>query len=171
MLSVKNISCFWLVRNLHYSFSFFFLIFIISQLGNPTIDTYNNLIGMFKCWWNHGLISNSVYKRLREHCPSEPLLKRKGKCDMAWKNAMKEMGKINIHSLFHPPSKDEGSDNRTMIFGEANLCLVNSTLRYINKKQVIKALHAQTFRLKSDWKHCRYSINKTFHFLNLFHYG
>lgn len=73
------------------------------QLGNPLIDDFHDNIGTFEFWWNHGLISDSIYKSLNESCPHDSFLFPKNQCFSALENAYRQLGEINPYDIYENP--------------------------------------------------------------------
>lgn len=130
-------------------------------LGNPLIDDYHDSIGTYEYWWNHGLIADSTYKKLKQSCPQDSFLFPQGECYDAQTEAFNEFGNIDPYSIFDNtctgiatlrqnleqplPWKFRGNDE----------CLILNTKKYMNNHRVQKALHANvTGKIPYRWTAC-----------------
>jgi hypothetical protein len=43
------------------------------QVGNAVTDDYDDYMGTFQSWWNHGLVSDSTYRQLKASCIHDSL--------------------------------------------------------------------------------------------------
>ncbi|GJM94968.1 hypothetical protein PR202_ga11656 [Eleusine coracana subsp. coracana] len=69
------------------------------QVGNAVTDDYNDYIGTFESWWNHGIISDSTYRQLRASCIHDSLVHPSSACLDALDMASTEQGNIDIDTI------------------------------------------------------------------------
>ncbi|VAH02072.1 unnamed protein product [Triticum turgidum subsp. durum] len=72
------------------------------MVGNGLIDDYHDYVGTFEFWWNHGLVSDDTYQRLREACLHDSFIHPSPACDAATDVATAEQGNIDMYSLYTP---------------------------------------------------------------------
>ncbi|KAK3137202.1 hypothetical protein QOZ80_5BG0449090 [Eleusine coracana subsp. coracana] len=72
-------------------------------VGNAVTDDYNDYIGTFESWWNHGIISDSTYRQLRASCIHDSLVHPSSACLDALDMASTEQGNIDMYSIYTPP--------------------------------------------------------------------
>ncbi|GJN35698.1 hypothetical protein PR202_gb24498 [Eleusine coracana subsp. coracana] len=68
-------------------------------VGNAVTDDYNDYIGTFESWWNHGIISDSTYRQLRASCIHDSLVHPSSACLDALDMASTEQGNIDIDTI------------------------------------------------------------------------
>ncbi|KAJ4720821.1 Carboxypeptidase [Melia azedarach] len=130
-------------------------------LGNPVIDNYHDYVGTHEYWWNHGLISESTYKKLQKYCPHDSYLFPKNKCNAALSRAYSEFGDIDPYNIYSSPCNESASLKRNLQlplpwkFRGADECIVEHTKVYMNRLDVQKALHA---RINHTWRPCSSAI-------------
>ncbi|KAL2896621.1 Serine carboxypeptidase-like 28 [Bienertia sinuspersici] len=133
-------------------------------LGNPLIDDYLDNEGSFDYWLNHGLISDSTYKALKDSCLNESFLFPKGECNGALFKAYSEFGDINPYDIYGPVCSDFSAIRQHYYNNNNPLpytykgnddCVVTYTTKYMNRPDVQKALHANiTGSIPHPWKAC-----------------
>ncbi|XWS07927.1 hypothetical protein CRYUN_Cryun41cG0033600 [Craigia yunnanensis] len=136
-------------------------------LGNPLLDDYYDNKGTHEYWWNHGLISDSLYNNLKKSCANDTFLFPKGECNKALTTAYDEFRDINPYNIYGPPCN--GSSTLKHNLGQLPLpwrfrgndeCVVKYTKRYMNNRRVQKALHANVTHLHYPWTTCSSVIRR-----------
>ncbi|TVU18546.1 hypothetical protein EJB05_34652 [Eragrostis curvula] len=81
----------------------------IRGVGNAVIDDYNDYMGTFESWWNHGLISDATYRQLKASCIHDSLEHPSNACLDAFDTAYTEQGDIDMYSIYTPPCNQTSS--------------------------------------------------------------
>lgn len=133
-------------------------------LHNPLIDDHYDSIGTHEYWWNHGLISDSTYKKLRA-CPSDSFLFPSGECYDALSRAYNEFGDIDPYSIYGDTCIGTALLRHNLrqplpfTFRGSDECLITHTKKYMNNPKVQKALHANvTRKIPYPWAACSAAI-------------
>ena len=61
------------------------------------------MIGMFKYWWHHGLISDETLESGLKVCPGTSLIHPSPECQKIMDKATEEQGNIDVYSIYTPP--------------------------------------------------------------------
>ncbi|KDP25724.1 hypothetical protein JCGZ_23945 [Jatropha curcas] len=130
-------------------------------LGNPLLDDYHDNRGTHEYWWNHGLISDSTYKKLKKYCTNDSYLFPKDGCNLALEKAFSEFGQINPYDIFSPACSATSPVVRklkpppmALKFRGNDECVVKYTRKYMNRPKVQKALHANITGIPRLWAPC-----------------
>ncbi|GAB4836462.1 Serine carboxypeptidase-like 28 [Ancistrocladus abbreviatus] len=129
-------------------------------LGNPLIDDENDSKGSYEYWWNHGLISDSTYKALKQWCISDSFLFPRGNCNRALYAAYSEFGDINPYDIASNPCTSSATLRNNLLkplpytFRGNDECIVTYTRKYMNRPDVQKALHANPALISHPWRTC-----------------
>ncbi|KAL3732084.1 hypothetical protein ACJRO7_028859 [Eucalyptus globulus] len=130
------------------------------MVGNPLLDDFHDNVGRFEFWWNHGLISDSTYAALNESCPHDSFLFPHNKCNAAQTRAFTEFGSIDPYSIYKSPCPATGTLENSLDqslpwkFGGNEECIVKYTKKYMNRRSVQRALHANVTRIPHPWTPC-----------------
>ncbi|PON99377.1 Serine carboxypeptidase-like [Trema orientale] len=139
-------------------------------VGNAVTDNYYDSIGTVTFWWTHAIISDQTYKSILKNC-NFSAEKASSACDDAVYYAMNhEFGDIDQYSIYTPTCTSLVSNNNTILTKTKHLRLKNSLLRrrvsgydpctesyaekYYNRKDVQKAMHANTTGIPYKWTAC-----------------
>ncbi|XP_071724821.1 serine carboxypeptidase-like 28 [Rutidosis leptorrhynchoides] len=135
--------------------------FIGFLLGNPLIDDEYDNKGTHEYWWNHGLISESTYQALQKYCSNDTFLFPKDGCNAALNQAYSEFGNIDPYSIYDNPCNLPASTldhnlNHSFPwkYRGNDECIVTYTRKYMNRKEVQKAFHANVTSLPYPWRTC-----------------
>ncbi|KAK7270353.1 hypothetical protein RIF29_23432 [Crotalaria pallida] len=130
-------------------------------VGNPVTDDYHDHVGTFEYWWNHGLISDSTYSRLRIACNFGSSQHPTKQCAQALRVAViKEQGDIDPYSLNTMPCNESllfrhGLNGRYPWISRAyDPCTERHSNVYYNRPKVQEALHANITGIPYSWKSC-----------------
>ncbi|KAK9741555.1 hypothetical protein RND81_03G113100 [Saponaria officinalis] len=130
-------------------------------LGNPLIDDYYDNKGTFEYWYNHGLISEATHKSLKKSCLNASFLFPKGACNAALFKAYSQFGDINPYDIYAPVCPDLTTSNHhltkplPMKFRGNDDCIILYTTKYMNRRDVQKALHANVSgSISQPWRPC-----------------
>ncbi|XP_030548954.1 serine carboxypeptidase-like 28 isoform X2 [Rhodamnia argentea] len=130
------------------------------MVGNALFDDFYDTIGTYEFWWNHGLISDSTYAALNESCPYDSFLFPHDKCNAALVRATTEFGDIDPYSIYSSPCpatgtlKHRADQSLPWKFGGNDECIVMYTKKYMNRRSVQRALHANVTRIPHPWVTC-----------------
>ena len=61
------------------------------------------MIGMFKYWWHHGLISDETLESGLKVCPGTSLIHPSPECQKIMDKSTEEQGNIDVYSIYTPP--------------------------------------------------------------------
>ncbi|XP_078177991.1 serine carboxypeptidase II-1-like [Carex rostrata] len=130
------------------------------MVGNAVTDDYNDYIGLFEFWWNHGLISDETYQNLKLVCPMDSSEHPTNACNNTINTAYDEMGNIDPYSIYTPTCKKASSKHKQLragyrlMFGGYDPCTERYSTEYYNHPAVQKALHANLTKIPYSWKTC-----------------
>ncbi|KAJ4782398.1 Carboxypeptidase [Rhynchospora pubera] len=130
------------------------------MVGNAVTDDYNDYIGLFEFWWNHGLISDETYQNLKLVCPMDSSEHPSKACNDAIDTAYNEQGNIDPYSIYTPTCKKISGKRRQLragyrlMFGGYDPCTETYSTEYYNQPAVQKALHANVTSIPYSWQTC-----------------
>ncbi|XP_020578268.1 serine carboxypeptidase-like 27 [Phalaenopsis equestris] len=133
------------------------------MVGNAVTDDYNDFIGTFEYWWNHGLISDESYHLLKTSCAHESSLFSSKECFYLQAEVFDVMGNIDPYSIYAPTCNDSDSTPRhkhvirsrfPWVYRAFDPCGENYAMVYYNLPEVQKALHANITGLNYTWDLC-----------------
>ncbi|KAL6624463.1 hypothetical protein ACP70R_031784 [Stipagrostis hirtigluma subsp. patula] len=141
------------------------------MVGNAVTDDYHDQVGTFESWWNHGLVSDATYRRLRAACVHGSIEHASPACDAALDAAMAEQGNIDPYSIYTPPCNRSSSPSRRSnprpkgrypwMRGAYDPCTERHSTAYYNRPEVQRALHANvTGGINYKWATCSDTINQ-----------
>ncbi|KAF6982571.1 hypothetical protein CFC21_000951 [Triticum aestivum] len=149
------------------------------MVGNGLIDDYHDYVGTFEFWWNHGLVSDDTYQRLREACLHDSFIHPSPACDAATDVATAEQGNIDMYSLYTPVCNITSSSSSSSsslsqqrrsrgrypwLTGSYDPCTERYSTAYYNRRDVQTALHANvTGAMNYTWSTCSDTINTHWH--------
>ncbi|CAI0411546.1 unnamed protein product [Linum tenue] len=123
-------------------------------IGNPTLefDTDFNAEGQF--YWSHGLISEDTYNFANAACNTSRLRRQ------AMSRDFSESCKI-VAALIHAQVPEQDFDTYDVTadscLSKADLCIQDEMNKYLNRKDVQQAMHAQLVAI-SNWTACTHRI-------------
>ncbi|KAK3140406.1 hypothetical protein QOZ80_5AG0400470 [Eleusine coracana subsp. coracana] len=137
------------------------------MVGNAVTDDYNDYIGTFESWWNHGIISDSTYRQLRASCIHDSLVHPSSACLDALDMASTEQGNIDMYSIYTPPCNQTSSSAKNRMLkghypwmtGSYDPCVERYSTVYYNRPEVQRALHANVVGINYTWASCSDTIN------------
>ncbi|KAL6619504.1 hypothetical protein ACP70R_034643 [Stipagrostis hirtigluma subsp. patula] len=146
------------------------------MVGNAVTDDYHDQVGTFESWWNHGLVSDATYRRLRAACVHGSIEHASPACDAALDAAMAEQGNIDPYSIYTPPCNRSSSSSPSSLSRRSNPrpkgrypwmrgsydpCTERHSTAYYNRPEVQRALHANvTGGINYKWATCSDTINQ-----------
>ena len=84
------------------------------RVGNAVTDDYNDHVGTLEYWWTHGLISDTMYHKLKVACNYQSSEHPSVECVRALNVASEEQGNIDPYSLYTRPCNDASSLERNI---------------------------------------------------------
>lgn len=72
------------------------------QVGNALTDDFYDHLGQFQYMWTVGLLSDETYELLNLFCDLTSFLQPSPQCEKAHDIASKELGNIDIYSIYTP---------------------------------------------------------------------
>ncbi|TVU18524.1 hypothetical protein EJB05_34629, partial [Eragrostis curvula] len=137
------------------------------MVGNAVIDDYNDYMGTFESWWNHGLISDATYRQLKASCIHDSLEHPSNACLDAFDTAYTEQGDIDMYSIYTPPCNQTSSSAKNRMrkgrypwmTGSYDPCIERYSTVYYNRPEVQRALHANAAAINYTWASCSDTIN------------
>ncbi|KAL8497582.1 hypothetical protein ACS0TY_021063 [Phlomoides rotata] len=133
-------------------------------VGNAVTDDYYDSIGKVEYLWSHSMISDHTYKLIKKSCNFRSQSSKK--CDAALNYATDhELGDVDQYSIYtdtctasqkRPKYRTQRFKN-TLIstrFSGYDPCTEYYALAYYNRKDVQKALHANTTGIPYKWTAC-----------------
>ncbi|XP_020175672.4 serine carboxypeptidase 2 [Aegilops tauschii subsp. strangulata] len=142
------------------------------MVGNGLIDDYHDYLGTFESWWNHGIISDNTYRRLKASCLNDSFIHPSPACDAAVDVATAEQGNIDMYSLYTPvcnstswsSSRRRPRGRYPWMTGSYDPCTAGYSTAYYNRRDVQRALHANvTGAMDYTWATCSHTINTHWH--------
>ncbi|KAM0953223.1 putative carboxypeptidase D [Dioscorea sansibarensis] len=132
------------------------------MVGNAVTDDYYDYVGTFEFWWNHGLISDGTYQKLKQACYSTSSMNPSYDCVTALELASSEQGSIDPYSIYTPPCTNSSSSslkiNRKSHYPwmqkAYDPCSDRHAKIYYNLPQVQKAMHANVTGIPYPWDTC-----------------
>eukprot|EP00268_Persea_americana_P069342 TRINITY_DN983_c0_g1_i3.p1 TRINITY_DN983_c0_g1~~TRINITY_DN983_c0_g1_i3.p1 ORF type:complete len:495 (-),score=94.37 TRINITY_DN983_c0_g1_i3:507-1991(-) len=136
-------------------------------VGNPLTDDFYDYLGAFQYLWTIGLISDESYKLLNLFCDWTSFLQPSPECKTVHDLANKELGNIDIYSIFTPSCTENAISNqdlkRSHSFGhigeEYDPCTLNHSTIYFNLPEVQEALHIIQEKAPTKWLPCSHEVN------------
>ncbi|RCV18375.1 hypothetical protein SETIT_3G296200v2 [Setaria italica] len=143
------------------------------MVGNAVTDDYHDQVGTFESWWNHGLISDATYRRLKATCVStvhHDIEHTSPPCDAAYDAATVEQGDIDPYSIYTPTCNQTSSSTTARknwrlkghypwMRGSYDPCTEMHSTVYYNRPEVQRALHANVTGINYTWTTCSGIIN------------
>ncbi|KQK13649.1 serine carboxypeptidase 2 [Brachypodium distachyon] len=146
------------------------------MVGNAVTDAYNDYVGTFEFWWNHGLISDDTYRLLKDSCLHDAFVHLSPACLAAFRASSEEQGNIDAYSIYTPTCNTNASALPTpssvvsrrqhpkgrypwMTGGSYDPCTERYSTAYYNRPEVQKALHANVTGINYAWAACSDTIN------------
>ncbi|KAJ8629119.1 hypothetical protein MRB53_022442 [Persea americana] len=83
-------------------------------VGNPLTDDFYDYLGAFQYLWTIGLISDESYKLLNLFCDWTSFLQPSPECKTVHDLANKELGNIDIYSIFTPSCTENAISNQDL---------------------------------------------------------
>ncbi|EOY08723.1 Peptidase S10 [Theobroma cacao] len=151
-------------------------------IGNPLLEFATDMNSVDQYYWSHGLISDSAYELLTSFCNSSRLMREvirrsiSSDCISVYSEVSTELTKsidqydviadvclssgqspmaILSHSLLSGPQHSSQADglSQQQVSVKEDPCIQDKTTKYLNRKDVQKALHAQLVGTTS-WNLC-----------------
>ncbi|XP_021297402.1 serine carboxypeptidase-like 45 [Herrania umbratica] len=151
-------------------------------IGNPLLEFATDMNSVDQYYWSHGLISDSAYELLTSFCNSSRLMREvirrsiSSDCMSVYSEVSTEITKsidqydviadvclssgqspmaILSHSLLSGPQHSPQADglSQQQVSVKVDPCIQDETTKYLNRKDVQKALHAQLVGTTS-WNLC-----------------
>ncbi|KAL6619191.1 hypothetical protein ACP70R_034330 [Stipagrostis hirtigluma subsp. patula] len=137
------------------------------MVGNALTDEYNDYLGTFGYWWNHGLISDDTYRQLRASCLHDSFVHPSPACIVALIAGWLEQGRIDPYSIYTPPcnrtSRPWTTNGRPRghypWMSGYDPCTAWYSTAYYNRPEVQRALHANVTAINYTWTTCSATIN------------
>ncbi|GLJ47202.1 hypothetical protein SUGI_0996400 [Cryptomeria japonica] len=134
------------------------------MVGNAVIDDHYDGVGTTRYWWNSALISDSTYYSIMKTCNFSSHNYSLA-CNVLLDDVVnQEMGNIDQYSIYTPVCT-EAEGNKTKQFQRFRKsllrrkagydpCTENYAQIYYNRRDVQKALHANTTGMPYSWTDC-----------------
>ncbi|KAI4335518.1 hypothetical protein L6164_014156 [Bauhinia variegata] len=133
------------------------------MVGNALIDDYRDHLGLYKFMWSAGLISDQTFKQLNLKCDNVSFIHSSESCDKISEIADKEIGNIDMYSIFTPPCTANVSQStqllkRKPMVGKLRAgydpCTEKHSTIYFNLPEVQEALHVDPDHKPAKWETC-----------------
>ncbi|CAA0826991.1 Serine carboxypeptidase-like 34, partial [Striga hermonthica] len=148
-------------------------------IGNAELDDETDRKGMIDYAWDHAVISDALYDKIKKECNFSSLILTK-KCNDGMDKYYDVYDIIDMYSLYAPVCVDDDKDNSTTISKPSAIprfltknnygrrrplsgydpCAWKYTTVYLNRADVQRALHANVTGLSYPWTHCSNAIEK-----------
>ncbi|OVA06564.1 Peptidase S10 [Macleaya cordata] len=138
------------------------------MVGNGLTDDYYDHLGSFQFMWTNGLISDETL--FNTFCLFESYQNNSSQyCQMILNLAHKELGNIDMYSIFTPSCTGTTTQSNTLLkrlfkvggtSEEFNPCTEDNAALYFNLPEVQKALHADPAGAASTWEACKSFIDQ-----------
>ncbi|KFK27639.1 hypothetical protein AALP_AA8G409500 [Arabis alpina] len=152
------------------------------MIGNALLDDETDQKGMIDYAWDHAVISDELYKKVNQECDFK-LAHVSKECDLALDKYFNVYKILDMYSLYSPncvPTPKNSSISHS-VAGNRHLpayrgffrprlvsnnegwrrmaagydpCASEYTEKYMNRRDVQKALHANVTKLSYPWTHC-----------------
>ncbi|XP_010546241.1 PREDICTED: serine carboxypeptidase-like 34 isoform X2 [Tarenaya hassleriana] len=144
------------------------------MIGNALLDDETDQKGMIDYAWDHAVISDGLYERVKKGCDFRQDQRPSKECSNALDEYFEVYKIIDMYSLYTPTcvSNDSSARNlpalrglfrplfvsqhggwRRMAAGY-DPCASDYTSKYMNRPDVQKALHANVTKISYPWSHC-----------------
>ncbi|XP_043705168.1 serine carboxypeptidase-like 45 [Telopea speciosissima] len=130
-------------------------------LGNPTLDFTTDFDSVADYLWSHGLITDSTFEELTSSCTYSQFMKEYTRknlslvCEIVITHFENELNIFNISDLLYGVTFDQcvSLSESQPFANQLDVCILNETSEYLNRKDVQKALHARLFGV-GGWVNC-----------------
>ncbi|KAK7266562.1 hypothetical protein RIF29_19210 [Crotalaria pallida] len=142
------------------------------MVGNAVTNNYYDNLGTVTYWWSHAMISDQTYRQLISTCDFHRQ-KESDECELLYSYAMdQEFGNIDQYNIYAPPcNNSDGSIRRSMRLPHRphkafrqlsgyDPCSEKYAEIYYNRRDVQKALHANTTGISYKWTACSEVLNR-----------
>ncbi|CAL4979393.1 unnamed protein product [Urochloa decumbens] len=139
-------------------------------VGNGITNDKLDMMGMFKFWWHHGLISDETLRRGLNLCLNgSTLTKPSPECQKVINKANEEQGNIDTYSIYTPPCERGSPDEpprsrlqrsrRGLMLPAYDPCTAWYAIDFLNKNNVQEAIHANVSGIIGyPWAMCNMDI-------------
>ncbi|CAJ1975524.1 unnamed protein product [Sphenostylis stenocarpa] len=139
-------------------------------VGNALTDDFHDQLGMFEFMWSSGLISDQTYKLLNLLCDNQSVEHPSHSCEQVWEIAYKELGNIDLYSLFTPKCHANISQlsqlarrkhriGRLGLSAEYDPCTETHSIVYFNQREVQTVLNVDRDHKPARWETCSEVVN------------
>ncbi|OVA12084.1 Peptidase S10 [Macleaya cordata] len=130
-------------------------------IGNALMDYDTDQNGMIDYAWDHALISDSLYKEIKENCDFSKEFYTT-KCNRGLDEYYNLYHMIDMYSLYAPTCPEGNpsakSDVLRKIPAGYDPCLQNYATTYFNRPDVQEALHANVTKISRPWSLCNHDV-------------
>ncbi|XP_062078439.1 serine carboxypeptidase 24-like [Humulus lupulus] len=138
-------------------------------VGNAVTDNYYDSIGTVTYWWSHAIISDKTYKSILRHCNFTADMASNACNDVVSYAMNHEFGDIDQYSIYTPTCATSllSNNNATTTkhlrlkntllrrrFSGYDPCTEGYAEKYYNRKDVQRAMHANTTGIPYKWTAC-----------------
>ncbi|PON45382.1 Serine carboxypeptidase-like [Parasponia andersonii] len=135
-------------------------------IGNPLLEFDTDFNSRAEFIWSHGLISDSTYELATKVCNYSTYRRQvqvHGKvqpdCSVVWRKASKEMSSyidtydVTLDVCLSSVFAQSAMLNKLEDKGKIDVCVEDETIKYLNRKDVQKAFHAELIGV-TQWTVC-----------------
>ncbi|CAK7340263.1 unnamed protein product [Dovyalis caffra] len=135
-------------------------------IGNPLLDFSTDLNSRAEFLWSHGLISDATYEMATTVCNYSQIMRQiqissslSHSCSKVNGQVLREISKfidtsgVTLDVCLSAVELQSQKLNQMEYLGKIDVCAEDETMKYLNRKDVQKALHAQLVGVK-QWTVC-----------------